>query len=830
MQFQNPLKAAATLLLSISVLGCSLDARLEDTLSSIISEPIAAPDTSGLTLKFVQETVEFGEVQVGVATSRTVTVINQGTQEAKDLKTWQLNFPFKYLDDAFPGTGGTCGSTLAPGMSCTLVLAFTAQAPASFQANFEIKYDYGDEPHSLSVPLFASADSSIHAVDVKSGVQMFCARLSNNSLKCWGEGGYGKSLGNGVNYSLYDGEPSPVTPLQMSSNVLDFEMTWAYTCALKTGGAVWCWGTFTPGFIWSMNPPHEVIPSGAVKIAIGGATSGCALMDTGLVKCWGDNSSTGIVGIGNTLGSNVAPSDVVGLSGTFVDVAVGESSACALKDNGEVWCWGSNQNGGLAKSSGSIYSSAVQAENMPAGIIEIEAGGSYNNNHCALVDTGVPATPNKVYCWGGTYAAVPVEIVGISGAVKNLKATLSDDQWCVTSQDETHLQCWNDSDHTVRIETFGLGHIVTVAKAGYVDNKCALSQQHVYCWGEHKYGMLGIGGAATRVTVDTEIPGLSNIVDINMDENGYGIDNLGGLFVWGKNSTGAAGTGDTEPVQLPKKIYSSGVSDVATIGYDTCISHNGELLCAGQNYTSSFTKVGSLSNVTELDGYVHFCALAGGAVYCWGWNNSWPLGVTGCSGSCISQPQATQNMTADVTDLSVGYEHSCAIKSGRVYCWGDSASGQLGSPGGSTSVPRLINSADTDFTEVDSGYGASCAARASGGIVCWGAGKGDTTPTLLAGTAGIVATKLNVSVNGDVHYVADGKMYSHNGVTATEMATNWSRYYPFSLMGGMADAQCGILAGKIICRGSNMYGNLGLSDPSPASYKLQPFPVFNLYD
>lgn len=701
MQFQKPLRAAATLLLSISVLGCSLDARLEDTLSSIISEPIAAPDTSGLTLKFVQETVEFGEVQVGVANSRTVTVINQGTQEAKDLKTWQLNFPFKYLDDVFP-----------------------AQAPASFQANFEIKYDYGDEPHSLSVPLFASADSSIHAVDVKSGVQMFCARLSNNSLKCWGEGGYGKSLGNGVNYSLYDGEPSPVTPLQMFSNVLDFEMTWAYTCALKTGGAVWCWGTFTPGFTWSMNPPHEVIPSGAVKIAIGGATSGCALMDTGLVKCWG-----------------------------------------------------SNQNGGLAKSSGSIYSSAVQAENMPAGIIEIEAGGSYNNSHCALVDTGVPATPNKVYCWGGTYAAAPVEVVGISGAVKNLKSTLSHDQWCVTSQDETHLQCWNDSDHTVRVETFGLGHIVTVAKAGYVDNKCALSQQHVYCWGEHKYGMLGIGGAATRVTVDTEIPGLSNIVDVNMDENGYGIDNLGGLFVWGKNSTGAAGTGDTEPVQLAKKIYSSGVSDVATIGYDTCISRNGELLCAGQNYTSSFTKVGSLANVTELDGYVHFCALAGGAVY----------------------------------------------------CWGDSASGQLGSPGGSTSAPRLINSADTDFTEVDSGYGASCAARASGGIVCWGAGKGDTTPTLLAGTAGIVATKLNVSVNGDVHYVADGKMYSHNGVTATEMATNWSRYYPFSLMGGMADAQCGILAGKIICRGSNMYGNLGLSDPSPASYKLQPFPVFDLY-
>lgn len=805
--------------------ACTLDAKL---LSSSLSNSTAVPVESNASLVFSIQQVEFGEVQIGTSNSRIVTIINQGSEEATGLRTWKLNFPFKYFGGDFPGIGGTCGATLAAGASCSLTLEFSAYAPASFRDDFEIKYEYTGVDHTHSLPLIAAANSTVHAVDVRAGVMMFCARLSNGSLRCWGEGNYGGQLGNGINYSSYNGEASPVTPLQMSSGVLDFDMTWAYSCALKTGGEVWCWGTFTPGHTWSLNPPHQVINSGAVKIAIGSATSGCAIMNTGLIKCWGDNNH-GILGNGSSSGSGIPAGDVLGLTGTFVDLSVGQSSACAVKSNGEVWCWGSNSDGGMAKSAGAMYTTAVQAENMPSGIVEIESGASYENNHCVIVETGVMPLPRKVYCWGTSYGTVPVEIAGVSGAVKNLHSTMNTSSWCVTAEDETHLKCWESGNHALVEKSYGLTNILKADMAGYTNTFCGISNQHVYCWGEHKYGMLGIGGAKSKISsaAPVEIPSLSNIVKIAMDENGYAIDSGGALYCWGKNSSGACGAGNLQSIPLAKQIFSSGVSDVATIGSDTCISRNGGFYCAGSSYHSSFHRVGSaISNASEIDGYAHFCGLANGAAYCWGWSDSAVLGVNSCVDSCNTTPQAVQNMNVNVTDISTGFEHSCAIKSGQVYCWGLSSSNQLGSAGGDTAEPRLIDSAYNDFIEVDSGYERSCATRASGGIICWGSGMG---PALLPGTAGVVASSIKLDDYGSLNYVADGKMYRHDGATATEMSTNWSHYYNFGLQGGTYYATCGILLGKVSCSGSNVFGNFGLSDPSPATVKDTPFPVFDLY-
>ena len=86
----------------------------------------------------------------------------------------------------------------------------------------------------------------------------------------------------------------------------------------------------------------------AVDIATGVGFT-CALLDTGAVKCWGNNDN-GQLGIGNTtqmgdhtgeMGDNLSTVDL-GTGRTAVAVAAGYHHACAILDNGSVKCWGLN--------------------------------------------------------------------------------------------------------------------------------------------------------------------------------------------------------------------------------------------------------------------------------------------------------------------------------------------------------------------------------------------------------------------------------------------------------------------------------------------------------
>ena len=72
----------------------------------------------------------------------------------------------------------------------------------------------------------------------------------------------------------------------------------------------------------------------------------CALLVTGAVRCWGDNSS-GQLGDG-TLTAYVTPVTVLGLDGAAVSIAAGGEYSCAITAadsdvQGILQCWGSNQ-------------------------------------------------------------------------------------------------------------------------------------------------------------------------------------------------------------------------------------------------------------------------------------------------------------------------------------------------------------------------------------------------------------------------------------------------------------------------------------------------------
>jgi hypothetical protein len=194
----------------------------------------------------------------------------------------------------------------------------------------------------------------------------------------------------------------------------------SHTCALNNAGAVQCWGDNVYGELGngtttqsSTLVPVTGLSSGVVAIAVG-ATHSCALTNTGIVQCWGLNSS-GQLGDGTTTQANT-PVQVAGLS-NVVAIAAGANSSCALTSAGEALCWGDNTNGQLGNGAfGGTSNLPLQVSGLASGVVAIAEAGSHG---CAMTSAG------DVKCWGTNIAGglgdgtkinsgVPVTVAGFN--------------------------------------------------------------------------------------------------------------------------------------------------------------------------------------------------------------------------------------------------------------------------------------------------------------------------------------------------------------------------------------------------------------------------------
>jgi hypothetical protein len=64
-----------------------------------------------------------------------------------------LGTQFAYKGGNYPGTGGTCGSYLADGDSCTVVVTFTPTSLGAKSDTLEIDYNNGNSTQSASISL-----------------------------------------------------------------------------------------------------------------------------------------------------------------------------------------------------------------------------------------------------------------------------------------------------------------------------------------------------------------------------------------------------------------------------------------------------------------------------------------------------------------------------------------------------------------------------------------------------------------------------------------------------------------------------------------------------
>ena len=325
----------------------------------------------------------------------------------------------------------------------------------------------------------------------------------------------------------------------------------AHTCALLSTGAVKCWGdnlngqlgnsTYTPS-----NVPVQVsgLTSGVIAVTAGDRHT-CALLSTGIAKCWGFNN-VGQLGDDSTSSSNT-PVEVVGLNGAAVAITAGGDYTCALLSSGDVKCWGWNREGQLGNNSGLYSMRPTNVDGLQSGVTAISAGSLHA---CAVLINGT------VKCWGDN----PVGALGDNSMISR-----------------------NNPDFVDNIT----GGVVAIAGGSY--HTCALfSSGDVKCWGWNGTGQLGDNSTDNRLT-PVSVGNLGAGVAAISTGFGHSCALLltGAVKCWGFNGEGQLGYGAFDgslvPVDLP--TLSFGVSAITLGAHHACaLLLTGAVKCWGLNF------------------------------------------------------------------------------------------------------------------------------------------------------------------------------------------------------------------------------------------------------
>lgn len=225
----------------------------------------------------------------------------------------------------------------------------------------------------------------------------------------------------------------------------------------------------------------------------------------------------------------------------------------------------------------------------------------------------------------------------------------------------------------------------------------------------------------------------------------------------------------------------------------THLCEAGENPCVGQGCSESAEGAVCSSGIDEMitSGDYHNLYIKKGALYAWGDNTKGQLG-NGKSGDEVRENVATRiGSDSDWSDVAAGREHSCGIRGGALYCWGDNYFGQLGinSTEALKETPQKVGS-DTTWEKVSTRYNTTCGINA-GKLYCWGNND--------QGMLGIGRDELQVDYPVQVGNDTTWSDIS-SGITVT----------------------CGINDQKVYCWGSEGYGQLGNGVIALDSFKNTP--------
>jgi alpha-tubulin suppressor-like RCC1 family protein len=357
-----------------------------------------------------------------------------------------------------------------------------------------------------------------NVVEVAVGGSHSLVRQVDGTVLAWGSNGSGQ-LGDGTIQASVSfvnvadlGTGAPITSVSACTN---------HVLARRSDGSVLAWGSNGSGQLGNSNPETQFRPVvvtdlsdvTAVACGVGGGGGGhsLALKEDGTVVAWGANTN-GQLGIGNNE-QKTAPVlvEFQDTASPVVAIAAGGLSfSLALKQDGSVWAWGTNNNGQLGDNTAPFDKlrpvQVLGSESDPElRVIAIAAG----NHGLALRKNG------QVLAWGGN----------------------------------SFGQLGNNSKKQrpspVRILDAGSGVKAIEAAANY--SLALKSDGTLLAWGSNASGQLGLGDSTPESLIPVPVPTLAMVTAISIDRSSgsssFATLADGTVLGFGSNATGQLADG-----------------------------------------------------------------------------------------------------------------------------------------------------------------------------------------------------------------------------------------------------------------------------------------------
>ena len=218
--------------------------------------------------------------------------------------------------------------------------------------------------------------------------------IRQNTVRCWGAGDDGQfadgnyqDAHNPVLMTALDSLPGG--PDEITTDITAGD---SHLCAIRAGDA-YCWGHGKYGELGNGDTNPREVPTQVIGLPVGkvtdieaGEVATCAIAD-GVAYCWGKNEA-GQLGDG-TYADNETPQQVLGIVGTPTSITTGQDHACALTDDGSVFCWGHDDGGALGVGQ-YVGDSTVALPSLMTGADRVSIAGVHT---CAVAN-------EAAYCWG----------------------------------------------------------------------------------------------------------------------------------------------------------------------------------------------------------------------------------------------------------------------------------------------------------------------------------------------------------------------------------------------------------------------------------------------
>lgn len=182
----------------------------------------------------------------------------------------------------------------------------------------------------------------------------------DGTLWTWGQNQFG-NLGN--DNRVYYSSPVQIGSMTDWKNIA---LNQFFSAAIKTDGTLWTWGKNDTGQLGNNNGVYYSSPiqigslTNWYKIAGGGSSSGSfglAIKTDGTLWSWGTNNF-GQLGLNNL--TNYSSPVQIGILNNWKQISCGYNHWLAVKTDGTVWGCGYNRWGNLGNNSTRYYSSPIQ--------------------------------------------------------------------------------------------------------------------------------------------------------------------------------------------------------------------------------------------------------------------------------------------------------------------------------------------------------------------------------------------------------------------------------------------------------------------------------------